>query len=98
MSEAVDGRRRLSRRERRDLGLLPRNLFAKAAGLAKDGLLDTDHALAAIQIAEMVVDENPSAFKAAAGDNPESFLDAIIEFIERMMPLIMKLLSLFGLL
>jgi len=91
---SVGGRRELSWRERRALGLTFLNLLAtarelKVAGEIDSSTLSSDMAAA---IAMRMEQKSPSTF-AALG--PVDW-DAIIAFIERLIPLIAKLIELFA--
>jgi len=87
------GQRRLSIRERRALGLTWRNVFQTTRDLYQDGEIDSD--MARGTIAAMV-------FTEIAGENPKAFADpsvdwdAILAFIEEILPLILQLIGLFS--
>ncbi len=87
------GQRRLSLRERRELGITWANVHAKAKELYQSGEIDADMSRA--EIAAMV-------FSQIAADNPQAFADAsvdwdaIIAFIEAILPLILQIIGLFS--
>ena len=89
----AQGSRRLSLRERRELGITWANVHAKAKELYKDGQISADMSRA--EIAAMV-------FNEISADNPKAFADptvdwdAIIAFIEQLLPLILTIIGLFS--
>jgi hypothetical protein len=89
----AQGFRRLTLRERRDLGITWANVFSKTKELYKDGQISADMSRA--EIAAMV-------FCDIAADNPKAFSDptvdwdSIIAFIETLLPLILTLIGLFS--
>lgn len=91
--QTAQGFRRLTLRERRDLGITWANVFSKAKELYKDGQISADMSRA--EIAAMV-------FCDIAADNPKAFADptvdwdAIIAFIEQLLPLILTIIGLFA--
>jgi len=91
--------RRLSVRQRRGLGLNCRNVRRIALDLKAKGELDDTPSRAAAQIARILEEERPAAFDSALDEVEPQYqgdrLDAIIEFIERLLELLMKFLPLF---
>lgn len=90
--EARDGR--LTLRQRRQLGLTFRNCLQAARKLKAEGTLDADPDIAAAQIAA-VISGDPEYAKAYAEVGAVNW-DAILAFIERLIPLIMQLIQLFS--
>ena len=90
IDETVEGRG-LTIVQRRKLGLTLGNCLRSARKLRRSGELSDDPDIAAGQIAADLAGENPSAF----GD-PGIDFEAILAFIERLLPLIMQLISIFG--
>lgn len=90
----ASGRRDLSFRQRRELGLTIANLAEIAKELKAEGEIDKDtpRSEVAAAIAVRLEAKNPAAFKGAAAID----LDSIIAFIERLLPLILKLIDLFS--
>lgn len=83
--------------ERRKLGLTFTNALRTARRLKAEGvLIEDDPHEAAAQVAAAMVAENPAAFKAAAGADWESFFAQLIAFFEKIMPLILQLITIFG--
>lgn len=83
--------------ERRKLGLTFGNALRITRKLQADGtLIADDPQAAAAQVAAAMVAENPGAFKAAAGADWEEFFNALVAFIEKMMPLILQLIEIFS--
>jgi len=90
---AMKTRDGLTRRERRDMGLTFRNIRRAMATMQASGEIDETMTKAEISIAvaDKLVSDNPSAFQ-----DPSLDWDAILAFIERMIPLILKLIALFS--
>lgn len=82
---------RLTLIQRRKMGLTIVNCARVAAKLRKAGTLSEDADVAAAQIAAELAGENPKAFQAAGAD-----WGAILAFIEKLLPLILQLIALFG--
>lgn len=90
--ETLSGRRELTWRDRKDMGLTVRELAPVYRELKKSGEIDdesSDGEIAAALSVKMS-QKNPMAFKGNID------WDAIIAFIEKMIPLILKLISLFS--
>jgi len=82
----------LTRRQRRKLGVTFRNVRRIAIDLKKKGELSDDPAVASAQVLTVLTNENPKAFQEeAAAIN----WDALLDFIERLLELILKFLPLF---
>jgi hypothetical protein len=82
---------RLEKRQRRAIGVTLRSCLSHAIDLAKAGVLDHENAdIAAGQIALSMNAEDPRAFAGADWD-------AILAFIEKLIPIIMAFLSMLGL-
>ena len=75
-----------TRAERRELGLTALNVFRTARKLKKQGLLSKNSKIAAKQVAE--------ALKLRG--KPGVDWDKIIEFLTKLMPIILQLLAIFG--
>jgi hypothetical protein len=82
----------LSFKQRRAMGITIRNIRLKMVEMKKDGRLD---GVAQSDVAAMVLDElisdNPKAFA-----DPSVDWDGLFAFIERLIPLILKIMALFG--
>jgi len=89
--ENPEGEIRLTRKERRKLGLTFRNVRKTVAELKKAGELDTgDPDGTAVQVLEKIVGDNPKAVQEVVGDRDwASFLDALLKFLEQIMPIIL---------
>ena len=88
-ADSSDG---LTRRQRRALGVTFRNIRRVASELKKAGELSDDPAIASAQVLKVLTEENPKAFEEeAAAIN----WDALLDFIERLLELILKFLPLF---
>jgi len=86
---------RLGFLQRRKLGLTWRNLRPIVKHLQEEGRIGNGNPSAdAVLVMEELMAQNPEAWAAEA---PTVDWDAIIEFLERLIPLILKILSLFGL-
>jgi len=82
----------LSRRQRRKLGVTFRNIRRVASDLKKAGELSNDPAIASAQVLRVLTEENPKEFQAEAASID---WDALLDFIERLLELILKFLPLF---
>jgi len=82
-----------NRRERRALGITPRNVRKALVELQKEGCItkDVEPSIAAVMVAEKLINENPSAYQAAAQEvgDWDTFLEALIAFLEKLIPLIL---------
>ncbi len=89
----------MSRRDRRRLGFTRRNVIQSARKLARNGeLAGLDDEDIKDAIAADIVSENIGAWGEVIGDQDwGGFFDSLIAFIEKILPLIMKILALFGL-
>ncbi len=98
MTETVEAR--LGVLERRKLGLTFRNALRIARQLHAEGtLISDDSQAAAAQVAATMVAENPEGFKTAVADgerNWEEFFNSLVALLEKMMPLILQLIEIFG--
>ena len=98
MTKTVESR--LGVLERRKLGLTFGNALRIARKLHSEGSLISDDAqTAAAQVAAAMVTENPELFKTAVADgqrNWEEFFNSLISFLEKLMPLILQLIEIFG--
>ena len=90
-AEDPQGTIRLTFRERRKLGLTIRNIRKAVAELKESGDLDRqDVAGTSAQVLEKLVKSNPQAVEDAVGERDwASFLDALLSFIEKLMPIIL---------
>jgi hypothetical protein len=86
---------KLSRREMRRLGVTVLNVRRRARQMARDGEITED--MSGDQIRDIVIDD-------LMGDEPYAFQqlgapdwDAILKFIEKLLPLILKIIAMFGL-
>lgn len=89
------GRRRekqgLSFRERRAAGVTFGNVLTKLREMQADGTLDDlDKSARAAEVLHRIVQDDPQAVKAAAGERDwESFLAAMLAFLEAIIPILM---------
>ena len=87
-------RKGLTWKQRREMGLTIRNIRRVMAEMQQKGeLVGKSRDIVAAEVMERLVTENPKAFYDAGVDWD---WDAILAFIERMIPLIMTLISLFS--
>ncbi len=86
-----EGTIRLTFRERRKLGLTFRNIRKAVAEIKESGDFDkNDVAGTSAQVLEKIVRENPQGIQDAVGERDwASFLDALLSFIEKLMPIIL---------
>jgi hypothetical protein len=92
-------------RERRRLGFTRIAVIRSAWKLSKarqlpqvNGSMDPDARIdLAEAIAADIMGENLDAWGELCGDDPQGFMDELLAFIEMLMPLILKILALFGL-
>jgi len=91
MSEVVEARG-LTFIQRRKMGLTFGNCLRVARQLKKDGTLSEDDDVAAAQIAAELAKENPKGFEGTTAID----WDAILAFIEKLLPLIMQIISMFA--
>jgi hypothetical protein len=90
-----EGRRRLTRREKKDLGLTFRQVFADLAEMKRAGQLeDPDPARLALEILNRRATADPSAFRKVAAD-PSVDWDELSAFMEHLIELILKIMALF---
>ena len=86
-------RKRLRIREARRLGLTVRNIGPIVRKIRDEpDFADKTHAEIAVEVAERLAEQNPDGFR-----DPNLDWDAIIEFIEKLLPLILKLIEIFSL-
>lgn len=90
---SAQGLRRMTIRERRDAGVTIHNLRVKAKELYEDGQIDKDMSRAEISalIFSELQQDNPKAFA-----DPTLDLDAILAFIEALLPIILALIGMFS--
>jgi hypothetical protein len=86
----VEGRG-LTFRQRIDMGLTVPNMLRVAREMKRNGELSDDADVAAAQIAAALAGENPKAFA-----DPSIDWDAILAFIEKLLPLILQIISIFS--
>lgn len=77
----------LTRRDRRQLGITIRGIRLAAKELREDGREITSQA-----VLETIIDQNPTAW----ANKPGIDWDAIIAFIEKLLPLILKFIEIFS--
>jgi hypothetical protein len=92
MSDNVEGRG-LTIRQRREMGLTAANIFRVTRELCRDGTIDksTPREDVAQAVIDRLVIENPKAFA-----DPSVDWDAILAFIEKLLPFILQIIALFG--
>lgn len=90
---SAEGRRRLSLKERRELGITWANVHRKAKDLYQAGEISADMSRAEIAglVFSKIASENPTAFA-----DPMVDWDAILAFIEAILPLILQIIGLFS--
>jgi len=83
--------------KRRKLGITFRNVARILIEKQKAGRLEgKDVSVLAVEVADQLVDENPAAFRAEVSQRDwASFFEALIAFLEKIIPLILKLIALF---
>lgn len=90
-------RREITLKQRRDLGVTIPNVTRVVRDLRRDGEVDdeTSHAEIAAAVVARLEKEQPKAFgELAKGDRDwASFLEALASFIEKILPLILKLIG-----
>jgi len=82
--------------QRRRLGLTVANVAAKVRELEKAGALTGIVAVDAAAVAQALLNENPELYQKEAGRDWQEFFDALISFLEKLIPLILKLIEIFG--
>lgn len=93
MSNVEAARNRMTRREARKFGATRKNVRRILWDMHVAGTLDvTDTEGTADLVCQQLVREAPEAFVAAG---PGFDIDRLIEFLERILPLILQLLALF---
>lgn len=87
-------RREFTLRERREMGLTVGNLADHYRELRNEGVIDEDSSRAEVSAAlsARLDERNPQPFKGFGAVD----WDSLISFIERLIPLILKLLELFN--
>ena len=84
---------KLSIRERRAMGLTFRNVRKQLSVMKKAGELEgKDVSTISVEVLNRLVQDNPKAFS-----NPKLDWDNILSFLEKLIPLILKIMMLFGL-
>jgi hypothetical protein len=82
----------LTWRERRKMGLTLRNVMRVTKELGKAGELEgVSQSEVSAMVLDKIMGENPRAF-----NDPSIDFDALLDFIERLIPLIMRLIEMFG--
>ena len=83
----------LSIRQRRDMGLTIRNIRRVIAKGQESGEITEDMTKAelSVYVANELLQDNPGAFQ-----DPNLDWDALLEFIEKLLPLIMSIISMFS--
>lgn len=91
--EPMKLRKGLTLRQRREMGLTVRNVRATLAKMQADGEIteDMDSNSVAVMVADKLLSDNPSAFQ-----DPSLDWDAILEWLERLIPFILKIIALFS--
>ena len=88
--------RRLEREQRERLGLNLKSLVAAAKKLKAEDRITGDETVDAASILQEVINCNEAVFQDEDRNTGIDF-DAILEWIEALLPIIMLILSLFGL-
>ena len=80
-------------RKRRAMGLTFRGIGKATAALMKSGEItgDEDHSIIAAAVLAKIQGDNPEAFA-----DPGVDWDALIEFIERLLPIILQIIEMFS--
>lgn len=84
-----DGPSRMSRRERRKLGLTFGNILRVAREMRKAGTLDEDDEIAQYQVLTAIALENPQEWSKVGEFDWQGFAD----FLERIWPLVLQLIE-----
>lgn len=87
---------RLGLLERRRLGLTIPALVPVVKKLRDEGQLTGEPSVDAATVAALLVSQNPEEYKAAAGRDWQAFFEALLAFLEKVLPLILQLIALFG--
>lgn len=91
-AHVIDASKRLTFKQRRALGLTFRNVRVKMTEMADAGELEgLSQSEMAAEVLNRIVADNPQAFRDPAID-----WDALLEFLERLIPIILQLISLFS--
>lgn len=95
-AEPVEATKKLTRREQRKLGVLPRQLITYAIRLKKEGvdlkeIADRDAKEACMMLVGEAVSDNPKAWADPKAIN----WDALFAFIEKLIPLILQIIAAF---
>jgi len=95
MTSEVAAPAKLTRKQRRAMGITIKNMRLKVRELKEAGELEglTNEELSA-EVMGQLLSENPKAF--ASAEEVGIDMDGILAFIERLMPLILMLMQLFG--
>ncbi len=87
-------------KQRRAMGVTFRNIRKILGEMQQAGELEgKDSATLAVEVLDRLVTDNPAEFQSAmqvAGADWPAFFDALIALIEKLIPLIIKLISLFS--
>lgn len=94
MSTDLERRRTLTFRQRRDMGLTLINLVRVTRQLASEGAIDKDTPQEEVRdaILNRLAMDNP-----AACADPTIDWDAVLAFLEKLLPFLLQILALFGL-
>lgn len=86
---------RLGLLQRRRLGLTIPALAPVVKKLRDEGQLTGEPSVDAVMVANFLVSQNQEEYKAAAGRDWQAFFEALIAFLEKLLPLILQLIDLF---
>lgn len=87
---------RLGLLDRRRLGLTLPALIPVVKELQAAGVLSGDPSTDAAAVAQYLLEKNEQLYREAAGRDWQAFFEALLAFLEKVIPLILKLISLFG--
>lgn len=87
---------RLGLLQRRRLGLTIPALVPVVKELQAQGQLTGEPSVDAVTVANVLIAQKPQEYQAAAGRDWEAFFEALLAFLEKLLPLILLHISLFA--
>jgi hypothetical protein len=87
---------RLGLLQRRRLGLTIPDLVPVVKELQAQGQLTGEPSVDAVTVANVLIAKQPQEYQAAAGRDWQAFFEALIAFLEKLLPLILQLIALFA--
>lgn len=82
--------------DRRRLGLTLPALIPIVKQLQAESALTGDPSADAAALAQYLLAQNQQTFREAAGRDWQAFFEALLAFLEKVIPLILQLIALFG--